>query len=465
MMKDIAANIVVRMSLLLLAALFMPVPSAAQTSLPKVSITYTDLDKSTFSRGTFAIDDGENIKSHAMEVRHRGALSSTFEKMSYAIKLCDGNGEKVDDSFLGLRSDNYWILDAMVIDQGRARTRVTMDLWLEFSRKPWYADLEPKMVNGFRGEMVELYVNGLFNGLYCLNERVDRKQLRLKKYSDKKGVQGVMYKSAINSYGTMFSPSKIKLPDASMFSWNGWEVKYPDSDDAEKTSWSPLTALYSFTVNASESYFSSAIGDYVDMPVLIDYILLCQLSCAMDNICKNMIVSYYDSDTRKAVLTPWDLDITWGRTYQGTELGYTNDVYQFSNLFTRLMACDWFVRDIEARYAELRQCYFTSEHIDGLFAHYFDLYAATDIEARERELWDGVDGYTVDVEADRAYIHQWVVNRLEYLDGHYHYQQTVGTGMKTGGADASQKPLKAIENGKIVIIRNGERYDIAGRKL
>lgn len=41
----------------------------------------------------------------------------------------------------------------------------------------------------------------------------------------------------------------------------------------------------------------------------------------------------------------------------------------------------------------------------------------------------------------------------------------VPTGIESINAEMAQKAIKTIENGRVVIIRNGERYDIAGRKL
>ena len=45
--------------------------------------------------------------------------------------------------------------------------------------------------------------------------------------------------------------------------------------------------------------------------------------------------------------------------------------------------------------------------------------------------------------------------------------QTVSTPTAIEGIDApaAQKAVKTIENGKIVIIKNGEKFDLSGRKV
>ena len=155
-----------------------------QTSIPVIQLQYdlSTLSRDTFCAGQFTFNDGKQTLSFKAKVRHRGATAAGFKKKSYAVKLVDETGQKLDTSFMGMRSDNYWILDAMAIDKARMRNRVAMDLWLDFSAKPYYANTEPKMCNGYRGKFVEVFVNNEYNGLYCLMERIDRKQLKLKKY-------------------------------------------------------------------------------------------------------------------------------------------------------------------------------------------------------------------------------------------------------------------------------------------
>ncbi len=52
------------------------------------------------------------------------------------------------------------------------------------------------------------------------------------------------------------------------------------------------------------------------------------------------------------------------------------------------------------------------------------------------------------------------------LDGeNYVNAPSIPTAVKNINADKAQKAIKTIENGKIIIIRDGEKYDLAGRKL
>lgn len=77
------------------------------------------------------------------------------------------------------------------------RNRLCMDLWNSFSPVPYIND-EPDAINGTRGKFVEVLVNGKYQGLYCLSEKIDRKQLKLKKdYED----GGVLFKCTGSTIG------------------------------------------------------------------------------------------------------------------------------------------------------------------------------------------------------------------------------------------------------------------------
>lgn len=78
------------------------------------------------------------------------------------MKLLDATGHKLDRTLLGLRSDNYWILDAMVVDPARMRNRVGMDLWNDMATPPYYAASGRSVRTGVRGRLVEVFVNGAY---------------------------------------------------------------------------------------------------------------------------------------------------------------------------------------------------------------------------------------------------------------------------------------------------------------
>lgn len=433
-------------------------------SLPRVDLRYTTLASDTFNIGDFQLVQDSDTIALPMQVRHRGATSLSYDKPSYAVKLYDTLGVKVDTALLDMRSDNYWILDAMAIDKARMRNRVAMDLWLEFSRKPWYQSLEPKMINGYRGKMVEVYVNNSPQGIYCLMERVDRKQLKLKKYSETKGIQGTWYKAWNNVRSSAFYLPTTRPVNTSA-TYDSWEVKYPDMEDGDPITWQPLYHLLQM-VQRTGTNFSDSIAEHLDIPVFTDYVLLCQLLSARDNERKNVNLSFYHAGTERALFTPWDMDHSWGRMYNSQEELPNYEMFNNHQLYSRLNTYYHFQDTLAARYTELRGTYFSIEHIDSLFAPYFDMYARTGMDTVEAQLWSGHNGIVFDIPSEQQYIHDWVELRLEYLDSVYNYTEPVPpipTDMPT--TTTTTTTTKYWKDQRLYIQRGKDRYDIYGRKV
>lgn len=391
-------------------------------SLPVVYIVAQNLSPE-FSDGTIKIDDGEEMPA---EIRYRGASALQYKKKSFAIKLKDNDGNKLDVPLLGMRSDNSWILDAMAVDKARMRNRVSTDLWLDFSAKLHYADDEPQAVNGTHGKFVEVFLNDEYYGLFCMTEKIDRKQLKLKKISDN-SVRGVLYK--LIGYFSMW------IQDSSRYEWNNlsdkwnnaWEAKYPDLSQGESIDWEPLVNIVRWLNDATDEEVKNGIAETIDLPVWIDYFLLTDLLLADDNVAKNMFVSFYNiqKPNCRATVTPWDLDATWGRNYKAETMDPYAETAMYHQIHSRLLfALNGATTLYEPRYAALRQHYFTADVLKNYFKRYFNLFRSTEAAQREQARWDGVDGIELDFDAEEEYIYNWIDQRLTYLDEKYNYAGT-----------------------------------------
>lgn len=72
--------------------------------------------------------------AYTAKVKWRGASSNAADKhkRNYKIKL------NAEQSFLGMRKDKDWILDAGQADVFRLRNRIATELWNDFARKKVY---------------------------------------------------------------------------------------------------------------------------------------------------------------------------------------------------------------------------------------------------------------------------------------------------------------------------------------
>lgn len=419
------------------------------TTLPLLQL-YTDVGfKSVYSLARMLITEpqvSEQAENLIANIRYRGAYAQSQPKKAFAIKLKDSYDAEtsIDRSFMGLRSDNNWILDAMAVDPGRIRNRVSTDLWNDFSTLPYFSADEPKMINGTRGGYVEVFVNDSYNGLYCMTEKIDRKQLQLRKF--KKDTitnvftqRGGLYKAKQWSVSTLmgngrYGSSGGKLNDVPYYSnksegWGSYEVKYPDLGDGEEINWKPLyNAVVTASHHTPDQLFINDVPDFFDMPVFIDYYLFIEFIFAVDNHGKNTYISVYDQTKSKMVsITPWDLDGTWGRSWDGTigrnpagQSFHTflnqNNSSAANNLFNRLRSLnvDDYEKKLINRYYNLRGSYFNHESIMSRFRAYYNQFELSGAARREIERW-GVS----DFEIEYSYISNWVESRLQYLDKQY----------------------------------------------
>lgn len=446
------------------------------TFLPLVEVNVPSCNGTTYTTGSLRVTYADLAGYDSTVVaafRYRGATAMSYSKKSYAIKLRDADGNSVDREFFGLRNDNNWILDAMAVDKACMRNRVSTDLWNDFATKPYHRRLgwETKAKSGTRGRFVEVFLNGQYHGIYCMTEKMDRKQLRLKKFvpateTSADTIHGTLFKSAQWSY-EVFMGHQMDMKtfpmttprsydnDARSETWASYEVKYPDWED-EKIDWGPLWNAVNFVATSATADFENSVERYFDFPVLKDYYLFIELMLATDNHGKNMFFYNYDKEgkTYKNIIgvAPWDLDGTWGRRWDGSSrlTGAEQNFDDFlwaeehgnHTLFYRLQNSTYWNWEqlLAERYAELRGGAFQADKLIKRFTDYADLFSESGADSREATRWSG---YHNNIHGDVAYISTWINDRLAYLDTQYNYTPVVD-GVQTAPAD---EPFVAAKGG------------------
>lgn len=432
------------------------------TYLNLVEVNYPYCSGSYYTTGSMRVTQA-NIAGYdslyTAAFRYRGATAQSFNKKSYAIKMQEADGVTSKDvEFLGLREDNNWILDAMAVDKACMRNRVSTDLWNDFAVAPYHkaAGYEKKARHGTRGEFAEVYLNGKYHGIYCFTEKMDRKQLKLKKFdeatdSTKAVVRGTLYKSSQWSYevlmghemGVNYYPKTApEQYDNSVRkeTWANYEIKYPDWED-EPIDWGPLWNAVNFVATTNDVNFVKGVHQYFDVAGVTDYFLFIELMLATDNHGKNLFLYNYDqtldvdSLRNRIGIAPWDLDGTWGRRWDGSSTicgpkqDFTSFLWDYEHgtltLFHRLkrnVSLGW-AAELAARYAELRETHFSEEALCERFQSYADLFNESGAIEREEKTWSS---YHSNILGDVAYIQDWIGKRLEFLDEQYGYVKPDG---------------------------------------
>lgn len=475
------------------------------TFLPIVELNCSSVSSKAYTTGSLRVTDPASLGYDSLMIaafKYRGASSSNYPKRSYAIKLRDENGNSVDRKLLGYRSDNNWILDAMYIDLACMRNRVATDLWNAFECKPYYADREKKVRTGTRGKFVEVILNGQWWGLYCMTEKMDRKQLKLKKFvpaaqstTGENEVHGVLYKSNQWTYEVFMGhesnddndnkqviyPHK-KVSDYKNIlgkeTWCEYEFKYPDYED-EAVEWRPLhdaanMVATSFILNID------SVKSRFDYPMLRDYYLFIDLLLATDNHGKNLFWYAYDTqgpEGDKLSLAPWDLDGTFGQDWDGVitntkDVTLDFDTYiknyehgQFA-IFDLIKSRSEWQQDLKDRYAELRiKGVISGDSIANRFANYASLFEASLADQREQNMWSkAYHSRHKDIQGGATYAESWIRRRVNWLDQKYGFDAAV-TAINEAKAEAYFAALGgvgciSVNAGKAQSVRI---YNIAGQ--
>ena len=361
-------------------------------------------------------------------IKWRGKTTNTDDKhkRNYNLKFDE------DIQLFDMRKDNSWMLDAGQPDVFRMRNRIDMDIWNDMASKPYYAYQEPKARNGVRGRMVEVFLNDEYRGIYNLSEKLDRKQLKIKKVDESGNIHGILYKG-ITWENTSMNDS-IYNYDNYAYNLLGYEVKYPKpGDDCDSTDWKPFMDANNNIIILcyDDEAFEKQIEEWLDVPVMIDYGVFLSSVNALDNSGKNMFWAIYDKETsNRMTLAPWDLDCTFGQRWGGSLINAENDLTSPSHLsdvviagffnFNRTNALHFNDR-LNERYQELRQNgnVLSTDSLIKRFTKYYNAIKHSGAAQREIDKWSGdsdIKGEEIDFDKEYEYICDWITKHMEAVD-------------------------------------------------
>lgn len=372
---------------------------------------------SVYATLTLADTSGLLAKS-ALGIEIRGGFSQTYPKKSYELSLLADTLKAQSQalSLLGMRSDNKWNLQAMYNDPLRLRLKLANELWQEMSSL-YYQAQEPAAKIGIALAYTEVFLNGSYQGIYTLTERIDRKQLKLKKYTTK--IMGELYKGTDGAGGALtFS----RVPDFDNLStnWGGFEYKEP----AEETNWTALHDFVDFVVNSSEADFYSQYKTKFNLASAVDYYIFLNLLRATDNTGKNLYIAKYKPN-EPYYYVPWDLDGVLGTDWQGLNVNVTNDLLS-NGFYNRLLKDEGpqgFRAALATRWVGLRASVLTPARILARLKTHSNYLLANNVYEREHLAWRA---YQYDA-AQLTYPAEWLASRLAYLDGVFSPSNALGT--------------------------------------
>ena len=424
-----------------------------------------------YIQGTMSLEDehGKVVELSA-KFKTRGATALDYSmKPSFNMKLREADDTERDSSLLGLRSCSSWILDAMAIDQICMRNRVSFDIWNSFSLLPYPTEFNGR--NGTVGRFVEVYINNEYTGIYCLNDRINRKLLNLKKVktgAEGDTIRGVLYKHGTTDIADQNTPGFFNDYSVCVVEWHdAWELTFPEDNACEEV-WAPLLEY-----NKNKANYTY-IKDHFFLDNLVDYTLFVMALSIGDNWGnKNKYFSM--RNMRKAedgracfTVTPWDLDTSFGGSYNGTYYGGNYSKWPVSSVissasppFSTCVRQTEFKQMLRERWMDLRQYELSIDSVARRLYEYCDLFYTTGAWQRQQEWMSKLKykpKHCADLRSEVNLVVQWYQDRFAMLDEYFGIEATSIESVLPNGTSPHGNTYYDLQGRKITNPQKGQLY-------
>ncbi len=398
---------------------------------PKIMVRMSAIDNGPGIRN--AVTDPPNAYDGFVGIEFRGSSSLTlFPKKSYAVETRNADESNRNVALLGLPTENDWVLHGPYSDKSLLRNVVAFYLARSTGR---YAS---------RWRFVELIVNGGYEGVYVLLERVKRDNDRI----DISPLEPTDVSGDALTGGYIL---KIDKTDGAQV--DGWYSSYPSSTDqtsfpfyqyhyprpssisTEQKQYIRDVIDHFEDVMESDEFDNPEIGypALLDVDALVDYVLLTEVSHNVDGY-RLSTFFYKDRDTidGRIVMGPaWDFNLAFGNanyfdggSTAGFRLRYEvpqTDPFHVPFWWRRFLEDPGFVHRLTTRWDELRNGPLATDSIMAFVQSSADL--LSDAHQRNFQRWPVLDQWiwpNVVVEGSYSgeveYLKSWLSDRLAWLD-------------------------------------------------
>jgi subtilisin-like proprotein convertase family protein len=316
------------------------------------------------------VTDPKNAYDGKIGIEIRGNYSASLPQKPYAIELWDVNSNAITAPLLGMPEESDWVLLANYNDKSFARNALPFHLFEEMGR---YA---------VRTRFVDVVLNGEYQGIYLLGEKIKRDSNRIDvpklEPTEITGVDvtgGYILKNDYwdNSNSWQLSHSPVGFPglDVHMVYY------YPKPEDIAPQQ---QTYIQNFIELFEDALYGPEFDDpvngyrqYISTSTFIDYLLISELTRNVDGYKKSHFFykdkDHNDGTFRKLKSGPvWDFDwalkdIGWGDDGSGLMyLSPASDV-NATGWEIRLMEDTTFANEVRCRYDDLRRTIFSEQYM------------------------------------------------------------------------------------------------------
>ncbi len=377
------------------------------------------------------LTDFPNAYNKLIGIEQRGSTSGGFPQKSYGFETRNTDGSILDTIILGMPIEHDWILYAPYNDKTCLRNNITYDL---SSKMGHFAA---------KSKLCELVVNGQYQGIYYLMEKIKRDQNR---------VDIAKLLPTDNSGDELTGGYIFKIDKTTGNSNIAWTSNYPAADGSpinfqhHYPTYDVITPQQNAYIHSYVDSFENALNGpnytdpligyrkYIKHKSFIDFMLLNEISKNVDGYrLSSFLHKEKNSNGGELRMGPvWDFNLAWWNAdYCNGNLS-TGWAYEFGNVCTGgfqvptwwgiFMSDPWFQEEVKCRWTSLRQGVLSR---DSLF-HFIDSVALYIDEAKDRhfEKWPILGTYTwpnpspipADFAGEITALKQWIDDRTAWMD-------------------------------------------------
>ena len=392
----------------------------------------------------YIVDNGPGMRNSITDppvfegkigIEIRGSSSQMFPKKQYGIETWDDQGEGIDVSLLGLPEEEDWVLFAPYNDKSLMRDALAYKLGRDLGR---YAP---------RTKYCEVVLNGAYNGVYVLIEKIKRDGNRVAinkldpdelEGDDLTGGYIIKVDKTEGDSGpgweSVFPPPGRSGNQTVTFQYE--EPKHDEIVPEQKEYIRKFMNEFEHTL-AGNQFRDPAFGytKYIDVNSFVDYFIMNELTKNVDAYrLSTFMYKQRDSDGGKLFMGPiWDYNLGFGNVDYCTSGNPEGFVIYFNSVcpddfwlipfwWTRLFDDEAFRDKVVDRWNSLRQGKFKTEAIHAYIDSVADV-LEEEAQQRNFEKWPVLNTYVWpnyfvgdSFESEVDWLKGWIADRMEWLD-------------------------------------------------
>lgn len=441
---------------------------------PKITASIKVVDNGPGQMNGF-LDDATDYEGF-IGIELRGQSSLQFPKKGYGVELRNKAGADSSVSLLGMPAEADWVLSAPYSDKSMLRNAITYQLGRKMGA--W----QP------RYKWCEVYLNGSYNGVYMLiekikrgSDRVDINKLKPEEISGDNITGGYIVKVdktgdlSANEY--FYTYPSNRYYNARNYAFTFVYPKFDEIASQQKLYIKDYLLVLENTLNGNS--FKDPVNGfrkYMDLNSFVDFQIINELANNVDGYrYSTFFYKKKDSDGGKLFAGPlWDFDLCYGNVdYSPTNLAtdtwlyprYGPNEYNPMHWWARLMEDDDYRQAFAVRWKALRAGPFRTDSIMADLDDHIN-YLGDAVE-RNFTRWPIIGQHVwpnyfvgLTYQAEIVYLKNWITDRLNWMDG----RLTLSTGELAAGyqgydVSVFPNPVKEYLNINLTI-QNVNRIDI-----